>query len=50
MKRHEAINYIAEFQKFLKEGEDIKLKPRELASLKRFIYWLYEEGWTISGV
>ena len=51
MKKHEALNYIADFEKYLKEKDDIKLKPRERACMKRFIHWLYDkEGWTISAI
>jgi len=49
MIKSEAIEYSKEFIEKLKKEEDIKLRPREKAMLSRFIHWIYDEGWTISG-
>lgn len=41
--KYEAINNLDDFKKYLKDGEDIKLKRTELACLKRYLHWLYDE-------
>jgi len=41
--KHEAIRDVDDFKKYMKEEDDIKLRPRELACLKRYLHWLYDE-------
>ncbi len=41
--KHECINDIGDFKKYLKEKDGIKLKRTELACLKRYLHWLYDE-------
>lgn len=41
--KYEVLNNVDDFIKYLKEEDDVKLTRRELACLRRYIHWLYDE-------
>jgi len=41
--KHEAIKNVDDFIKYLKEEDDVRLTRRELACLRRYVHWLYDE-------